>query len=288
VSEQSDYTVSSVCNALGVGRSGYYAWRDRSQGVRTRENERLLSEIRAIHRQYDGCYGSPRMTAELRSRGLACGEHRVARLMRQAGIRAKAPRRYRVTTDSSHSEPVAPNLLNQEFTVARPNEVWASDITYIRTGEGWLYLAVVLDLHSRLVVGWATSPRITADLTLQALHRALQRRELVGGPLHHSDRGKQYAAKRYRQLLADNGITCSMSRRGNCWDNAVVESFFATLKKERIHGERFATRRQAQAALFEYIEVFYNRVRRHSTLGQQSPAEFEQTQDPTLINCPLF
>lgn len=288
MSEQSDHTVSAVCKALGIGRNGYYAWRDRSRGVRVRENERLLSEIREIHRQYDGRYGSPRMTAELRSRGLACGEHRVARLMRQAGIRAKAPRRYRVTTDSSHTEPVAPNLLNREFTVARANEVWASDITYIWTAEGWLYLAVVLDLHSRLVVGWATSPRITADLTLQALHRALHRRELVSGPLHHSDRGKQYAAKRYRQLLADNGITCSMSRRGNCWDNAVVESFFATLKKERIHGERFATRQQAQAALFEYIEVFYNRVRRHSTLGQQSPAEFEQSQDPTLTNCPLF
>jgi transposase InsO family protein len=277
-----------MCDVLGMSRSGYYAWRGQSRSVREQENERLLAEMRVIHRQYKGCYGSPRMTEELRSRGLSCGEHRVARLMRQAGIRAKARRRFKVTTDSSHTEPIAPNLLNQEFGVARPNEVWASDITYIRTGEGWLYLAVVLDLYSRLVVGWATSFRINTALTLQALHRALQRRQLVRGPLHHSDRGKQYAAKRYRQLLADNGIICSMSRKGNCWDNAVVESFFATLKKELIHGERFATRRQAEAALFEYIEAFYNRIRRHSSLGQRSPAEFEMTSEPTLTNCPLF
>ncbi len=203
-----------MCEVLGVSRSGYYAWLEEPESKRSRENARLVAEMRAIHRGYDRRYGSPRMAEELRSRGLSCGEHRVARLMRESGLRAKAPRRYRVTTDSAHSEPIAPNLLNREFQAAGPNGVWASDITYIETSEGWLYLAVVLDLYSRLVVGWATGSRISTELTLQALHRALKRRRVVRGPLHHSDRGKQYAARRYRQLLRDNGITCSMSRRG--------------------------------------------------------------------------
>jgi transposase InsO family protein len=282
------FAVTSLCCALGLKRSGYYSWRDRPESRRSRENRRLVVEMRVIHRQYDRRYGSPRMAEELRSRGLRCGEHRVARLMRQAGIRAKAPRRFRVTTDSGHQLPVAANVLNQAFSVSQPNAVWASDITYIWTSEGWLYLAVVLDLHSRQVVGWASSGRIDTDLTLLALERAVRRRQLVTPPLHHSDRGKQYAAERYQKVLTDHGIQCSMSRRGNCWDNAVVESFFASLKKELIHGERFETRQAAQVALFDYIEVFYNRVRRHSTLGQLSPAEFEQSQDPTLKNCPLF
>ena len=282
------YPVTALCHALDLTRSGYYAWRDRPASRQACENERLVAEMRVIHREYKGRYGSPRMAEELRSRGLPCGEHRVARLMRQEGIRAKSPRRYRVTTDSNHRLPVAPNLLNRSFAVARPNEVWASDITYIPTIEGWLYLAVVLDVHSRLVVGWSTSRSVDTELTLLALDRALCRRRLESPPLHHSDRGSQYAAERYQQALADNGITCSMSRKGNCWDNAVVESFFASLKKELIHGKRFETRQAAQAALFDYIEVFYNRVRRHSTLGHRSPLEFEQSQDPTLKTCPLF
>jgi len=279
---EKDYAVSSLCQVLGLNRSGYYAWRGRSESGRSRENGRLLTEIREIHRQYKGRYGSPRMAAELRSRGFACGEHRVARLMRQAGIRAKAPRRYRVTTDSRHALPVAPNLLDRSFDVARPNEVWACDITYIWTTEGWLYLAVVLDLHSRQVVGWSTSSRIDTDLTQLALDRALIHRDPETSLLHHSDRGSQYAAEQYQRLLAEHGIICSMSRKGNCWDNAVVESFFASLKKELIHRERYQTREAARAALFDYIEVFYNRVRRHSTLGQRSPVEFEQSKDPTL------
>lgn len=265
-----------MCRVLGLNRSGYYAWRDRPESQRSRANRRLVVEMAVIHRQYDRRYGSPRMAEELCERGLPCGRHRVARLMRQAGIRAKAPRRFRVTTDSDHTRPVASNVLNREFIVSRPNEVWASDITYVWTAEGWLYLAVILDLHSRLVVGWSTSARIDTDLVLESLRRALQRRQVVPEALHHSDQGKQYAAQRYQKLLADNGIRCSMSRRGNCWDNAVVESFFATLKKERVHGERFANRQQAQTVLFEYIELFYNRIRRHSTLGQKSPAQFEQ------------
>jgi transposase InsO family protein len=201
--------------------------------------------------------------------------------MRQAGIRSKTVKPFRVTTDSRHHLPIAPNVLDRRFTVDRPNEVWVSDITYIWTIEGWLYLAVVLDLYSRLVVGWAAGSRIDTQLTLTALHRALQRRQVVNGPMHHSDQGKQYAAERYQQLLADNRITCSMSRRANCWDNAVMESFFATLKKELVYQERFVSRAQAHTRLFEYIEVFYNRVRRHSTLGQTSPAQFER---PTILS----
>jgi len=285
---QGQYAVTSLCRSLELNRSGYYAWRDRPASRRSHENRRLVSEMRLIHREYDRRYGSPRMAEELRSRGLSCGENRVARLMREAGIRAKAPRRFRVTTNSTHRLPVAPNVLDREFSVSQPNRVWASDITYIWTSEGWLYLAVILDLNSRQVVGWSTGSRIDTDLTLLALERALRRRQLVTPPLHHSDRGIQYASERYRKVLADNGIVCSMSRKGNCWDNAVVESFFASLKKELVHGRRFETRQSAQRALFEYIEIFYNRVRRHSTLGQRSPAEFEQSRDPTLKNCPLF
>lgn len=214
--QHQQYSVSALCHALGVTRSGYYAWRDRPMSRRVCDNERLVAEMRVIHREYQGRYGSPRMTAELRSRGLPCGERRVARLMRQSGIRAKAPRRFRVTTDSEHRLPVAPNLLNRSFAVARPNEVWASDITYIPTSEGWLYLAVVLDLHSRLVVGWSTSRRTDTALALLVLDRALCRRRLETPPLHHSGRRSQYATERYQQVLADNGITCSMSRKGNC------------------------------------------------------------------------
>ena len=275
------FPVISLCRVLELNRSGYYAWLNRLESRRAQEDQRLLAEIRVIHRESRGTYGSPRVTEELRARGLPCSENRVARLMREAGIRSKTVKRFRVTTDSGHQLPVAPNILNRRFTVDRPNEVWVSDITYIWTLEGWLYLAVVLDLYSRLVVGWATSSRIDTQLTLAALHQALQRRQVVNGPMHHSDQGKQYAAERYQQLLVDNGITCSMSRRANCWDNAVMESFFATLKKELVYQERFVSRAQAQAKLFEYIEVFYNRVRRHSTLGQKSPAQFEQ---PTTLS----
>lgn len=286
--QQQQYSVTALCHALDLTRSGYYAWRNRPVSRRVYENERLMAEMQVIHRQYKGRYGSPRMTAELRSRGLPCGEHRVARLMRQSGIRAKAPRRFRVTTDSQHRLPVAPNLLNRSFAVARPNEVWASDITCVWTTEGWLYVAVILDLHSRLVVGWSTGSRRDTGLVLLALDRAIRRRRLETSVLHHSDRGSEYASEAYQQYLARHGITCSMSRKGNCWDNAVVESFMATLKKESIHGQRFETRQAAQVALFEYIEVFYNRVRRHSTLGQLSPVEFEQSADPLLKTCPLF
>lgn len=266
-----------MCRELNVSRGGYYAWLHRSESARNRVNRLLVSEIRVVHERFRRVYGSPRITAELRDRGVVCSENRVARLMRGAGIRAKTVKRFRVTTDSSHTYPVAPNLLDRQFTVERPNAVWASDITYIWTSQGFIYLSVVLDLCSRRVVGWAMSDRVDGQLTLAALHQALHRRRLVDQPLHHSDRGVQYAAGNYRKLLIDNAITCSMSRRGNCWDNAVVESFFATLKKELVRDERFQTKTEAKAKIFEYIEVFYNRVRRHSTLGQVSPAQFERT-----------
>jgi transposase InsO family protein len=271
-----EFRIVLMCRVLEVSRSGYYAWLERAESARDRANRLLVSQIRVVHERFRRVYGSPRITAELRDRGVVCSENRVARLMRCAGIRAKTVKKYRLTTDSRHTLPIAPNLLARQFTVERPNAVWASDITYIWTSQGWLYLAVVLDLCSRQVVGWAMRDRVDGQLTLKALHQALHWRRLVDQPLHHSDRGVQYAAGDYQKLLSDNGITCSMSRRGNCWDNAVVESFFATLKKELVRHERFQTKAEAKAKIFEYIEVFYNRVRRHSSLGQTSPAQFEQ------------
>jgi transposase InsO family protein len=208
-------------------------------------------------------------------RGQRVGKHRVARLMRQAGIRAKTVRKWRATTDSPHAGPVAANTLARQFTVAQPNCVWVSDLTYVWTAEGWLYLAVVLDLYSRAVIGWEMGARLTGALVQGALQMALQHRRPTPGLLHHSDRGSQYAATVYQRVLATHGITVSMSRRGNCWDNACVESFFGTLKRELIHHRRYATRQTARQDIFEYIEVFYNRQRRHSTLGYCSPAEFE-------------
>ncbi len=265
-----------MCHVLQVSRSGYYAWRDRAESRRVLSNRLLLSEIRLAHLGSRRVYGSPRITEELKERGIVCSENRVARLMRCNGVKAKTVKKYRVTTNSKHNYPVAPNLLDRDFTIDRPNSVWVSDITYVWTTQGWLYLAVVIDLYSRLVVGWAMNDRIDGELTLAALNQALRWRPLAEGSLHHSDRGVQYAAGDYQKLLRDNGITCSMSRRGDCWDNAVAESFFATLKKELIRDERFTTKDEAKAKIFEYIEVFYNRVRRHSSLGQKSPIDFER------------
>jgi putative transposase len=265
-----------MCQVLKVSRSGYYSWLTRPESKGSQANRRLLCEIRRVHERSRRTYGSPRVTAELQAQGVRCGEHRVARLMRANGIRAKAKRRFRVTTDSRHSYPVASNLLARQFTVDRPTAVWVSDITYIWTSEGWLYLAGVVDLYSRMVVGWSMGCRMTVELTLTALHQALGRRDVGVGLLHHSDQGKQYAAGEYQELLHDHGMICSMSRRGDCWDNAPMESFFATLKTELIHGERFTTREEAKVKLFEYIEVFYNRERRHSSLGFQSPLDFER------------
>lgn len=270
------YPVTVMCRVLGVSRSGYYAWRRRPESRRSREDRRLQAKIRTIHRKNHRVYGSPRIHRELRSQGIRCGRKRVARLMREAGLRARQKRRFKATTDSKHSHPVAANLLEQQFEVVKPDTVWLGDITYIWTREGWLYLAAVMDLASRRIVGWAMGNRITSDLTLNALNMAIRQRRPSPGLIHHTDRGSQYACKAYRTALDSHGIVASMSRRGNCYDNAPMESFFHSLKVELIYGRRFRTRGEAQSAIFRYIEVFYNRQRLHSSLGYQSPSRWEQ------------
>jgi putative transposase len=273
-----EFPVDVLCEVLEVSRSGYYAWRDRPASSQAQRRDRLVERIQAAHVDSQKNYGSPRIHRELRDQGVACSENTVARLMKNHGIRSKMQRRFVVqTTDSRHGHPIAENRLNQQFDVPAPNQVWAADITYIPTGEGWLYLAVVLDLCSRRVVGWAADDHLRAELPAAALQMALTQRRPQGGLLHHSDRGVQYACDDYQSLLARHGITCSMSRRGNCYDNAVVESFFGTLKTELIHHHTYATRNEARLALFEYLEVFYNRKRRHSALDYSSPAEYEAT-----------
>lgn len=268
-----------MCRVLGVSRSGFYAWRRRSESDRAKRHRELVSEMKTIHSDRDmRSYGSPRMQRELVARGHQVSQNTVARLMRDHRMRAASIRKFRVTTDSNHSHPVAENVLNREFEQESPDRVWLADITYLWTREGWLYLACVLDAYSRKIVGWSIGERITKDLVLDALRMALGRRrpDREGRLLHHSDRGSQYASAAFQQLLRDENITCSMSRKGNCWDNAMMESFFATLKKERIHLEEYATRAEARTSVFDYIERFYNRLRRHSALGYVSPEDFEQ------------
>lgn len=230
----------------------------------------------AIHAELKGAYGSPRMVRELRGRGFPASKERVERLMREPGIRARHKRRYKATTDSKHRLPVADNLLARNFAPMAPNQAWTSDITYLWTDEGWLYLAIVLDLFNREVVGWSLKPRMTADIVTDALTMAWFRRRPAPGLIHHSDRGSQYASQALQAKLTEYGMTGSMSRKGNCWDNAPTESWFNSFKNERVHGERFATRAEMKAEAFEYIEAFYNRKRRHSTLGYRSPTQFLQ------------
>ncbi len=272
------WPVRLLCEALDVAPSGYYAWRDRPASARQREQDALLVEIKAIHAEFKARYGSPRVHAELAGRGHDCCVNTVAKLMRDNDIRAKTARKFRCTTDSNHNLPVAENLLDRQFDPEAPNEAWVADITYIPTGEGWLYLAAVEDLYSRRVVGWSMAEHLESRLVVDALALAVQRRLPGEGLLAHSDRGSQYASDHYQSLLARHGITCSMSRRADCWDNAPMESFFASLKKELVHGANFATRAEARAALVEYIEVFYNTKRRHSSLGYVSPAAYEQAE----------
>ncbi len=269
------YPIRLMCRALAVSAAGYYAWRTRPESARSVSARTVLSAIRVIHRESRETYGSPSIWEALVKQGHRVGEHRVARLMRQDGIRAKTVKKWRATTQSNHQLPVAENTLNRQFMVTQPNRVWAGDLTYVWTTEGWLYLAVILDLYSRLVVGWAMGTRLTVELAEHALTMALANRNPPAGLLHHSDRGSQYAATRYQRLLHKRGITPSMSRTGNCWDNACVERFFGTLKRELVYHRRYETRNAARQDIFEYIEVFYNRRRRHSTLGYDSPAEFE-------------
>ena len=269
------FPVVRMCGVLDVTVSGYYAWRGRPESRRSRDNSRLLVHIRAAHKASKEVYGSPRIHQELQKDGIGCSQGRVARLMRANGIRSKRSRKWKATTDSNHNLSTAPNILERQFNVERPDTVWVADITYVWTREGWLYLAVVLDLCSRLVVGWAMSKRLKCQLALSALEMALERRRPVAGMLHHSDRGSQYASREYQKLLAAHGIRCSMSRKGDCYDNAVAESFFGSLKRERVHHRRYRTRAEARTDLFEYIEVFYNQKRLHSSLGYLAPAEYD-------------
>jgi len=264
-----------MCQTLAVTRSAYYAWKKRGMSNRQKEDEHLLDEIKTAYKTSRMIYGSPRITVSLHSRGFACSENRVARLMRVHNIQAKTKRKYKATTDSNHDFTVAPNLLNQDFTADAPNKVWVSDITYIWTREGWLYLAVILDVFSRQIVGWFTSNRMTRDLVINALKRALWRRKAGSGIIFHSDRGSQYASDDFKELLKNDNFIQSMSRRGNPYDNAIAESFFHTLKTELVYFENYATRDQATQSIFEYIEIFYNRIRMHSALGYLSPEEFE-------------
>jgi transposase InsO family protein len=270
------WPVTVLCETLGVSAQGFYAWRSRPTSQQQQRRDALLVEIRAVHAQFKERYGSPRIHLELRAQGVPCCVNTVAKLMHDNDIRAKTARKFRNTTDSDHPLPVADNLLDRQFAAQGPNERWVSDITYIPTREGWLYLAVVEDLYSRMVVGWSMADRMESRLVVDALRMAVARRLPGEGLLAHSDRGSQYASEHYQRLLAEHGITCSMSRRANCWDNAPMESFYATLKKELVHHEDYQTRAEARASIVEYIEMFYNPKRRHSSLGYLSPAEFEQ------------
>ena len=271
----SEYPVTMLCRVLGLARSGYYAWRARSVSARKERDQQLTSQIQTIFTDSRRTYGSPRVHAHLQAQGIRTARKRVARLMRQAQLCARARRRSVRTTDSRHTEPIAPNLLARTFQAEAPDRVWVTDITYLPTREGWLYLAVVLDLFARRVVGWSMQPSLERGLVLTALSHALQRRQPQPGLLHHSDRGSQYASTEYQALLAQVQIRCSMSRKGNCWDNAAMESFFATLKAE-LPVSVFDSHAAASSAVFDCIERFYNRVRLHSTLGYRSPVAYER------------
>jgi putative transposase len=267
-----------MCHVLKVSRAGYYAWLARPESPRAARQAEVVERIRRVHRDSRETYGSPRVHRALKAEGVACCENTVAKLMRRAGVRAATSRRFVVrTTDSRHGHAVAENALDRRFEPGPVDRVWVGDITYIATGEGWLYLAAVLDLGSRKVIGWATADHLRAELVGRALGNALEHRRPGGPVLHHSDRGVQYACADYRELLAAHGLEASMSRTGNCYDNAVMESFFGTLKQELVHRETYATREEARRSLFEYIEVFYNRRRLHSTLGYLSPVQYEES-----------
>jgi transposase InsO family protein len=270
--------VETMCRALGVSVSGFYAWFQRQPSAHQQQDAELLSHIQAIHEGSRGLYGSPRVHALLQQQGIVCSRKRVARLMRQAGIHSLRAVRHRSrTTDSEHSRPVAPNLLKRDFSTGAPNEKWLGDILGIWTDKGWLYLAALLDTYSRLVVGWAMSAWRDEALVTVALRMALGRRVVGNDLIHHTDQGSQYTADDYLALLAAHGITLSMSRKGDCYDNAMMESFFSTLRAECTERQRYRTRAEARASVFEFMEVFYNRQRLHSSLGYRSPADYEAT-----------
>lgn len=271
-----EFSVLLMARILKVSRSGYYRWRKATESSpRARAREELDARVRELFELHRGRYGAPRITEDLRELGQPCDEKTVAASLRRQGLKARAARRFKATTNSKHNLPVAPNLLEQDFTATQANEKWVQDITYLWTEQGWLYLAVVIDLYSRQVIGWAMSERMKATLVCDALSMALFRRGMPSGVIVHSDRGSQYCSTAFQQLLIKHRLLCSMSRRGDCYDNACAESFFHSLKVELTHGQRYITRAQARREVFEYIETYYNRIRRHSTLGHISPAAFE-------------
>jgi putative transposase len=273
---QKEFEVELMCQVLNVSRSGYYAWRDRPLCARQQRRQELVEQIRGVHEASRRSYGSPRITLDLKEQGVTVCQNTVARYMREHGVFVKPRRRFVPrTTDSDHEHPIAPNVLDQDFAASALNEKWAADLTYIWTDEGWLYLSVVIDLFSRKVVGWSMTDHLRADGVAQALQMALARRKPGAGLLHHSDRGSQYACQLYRTLLDEHGIECSMSRPGNCYDNAPAESFFGTFKTELVNRRRYRTRQEARTSIFEWIECWYNRRRRHSSLGYLSPESFE-------------
>lgn len=275
LAEKASFPVAALCRALGVSRQGFYAHLKRQRTPRAAREQELQAQVQRIHAESRGTYGSPRVHGELRRRGIKVGKRRVERAMRSQGLAGRTPRRWRVTTRSNPAHAKAPNTLARDFAAERPNTRWVTDITYVWTAEGWCYLAAVLDLFSRAVVGWSLDTSLATALPLRALRNAVQRRRPPVGLLHHSDQGCQYTSEVYREELARHGIMASMSRRGNCWDNAVAESFFSTLKTELLHRKSWRSREELHAALFDYIEVFYNRRRIHSTLGYKTPAEVE-------------
>lgn len=275
--QRSEFGVGKMCYILGVNRSGYYAWRKRKRSKREQYNNVLLNEIRAIHKRNLGLYGSPRITDELHELGYFCSRPRVARIMRKNNIFAKTKRKFKVTTNSKHNYPISPDLLNQDFTTDAMNKIWTSDITYIRTQEGWLYLTIIMDLFNRQIVGWSMSRRLTASTTtIPALLQAHKRHKPPAELVFHSDRGVQYACKEFRKELAKYKMQQSMGGKGNCYDNAITESFFHTLKTEWVYFEKYQTRFQARQSVFQYIEIYYNRKRKHSSLGYKAPVEFAQ------------
>ena len=270
------WPVNLMCGVLDVSRSSYYHWRTRGPSQQECSNRELDSRIRELFVRHKQRYGAPRITDDLHDEGIACSENRVARRMRALGLKAIQAKKFKVTTDSNHSKSVAPDLIEQDFSAEEPNQKWTSDVTYVWTDEGWLYLAVVMDLYSRAIVGWSMSRRMTQQLVCDALSMALFRRHFPKGTIIHSDRGSQYCSKRYQRLIKNNGLRCSMGRKANCYDNAAMESFFHTLKVELVHRERYATRRTAKSKIFEYIETYYNRQRKHSAIGYKIPMQFEQ------------
>jgi transposase InsO family protein len=273
---RADYPERVLCDVLGVSPAGYYAWRTRPDSRQSAENRELVDDLQQVHREACGRYGSPRIHAELRAQGRGASRGRIERLMRRHGIRAimARPRRVR-TTHSRHDFPIAPNLLKRNFLATAPNRIWLADITYVETDQGWLYLATVLDLYSRKIVGWAMCDHLRADLPLAALRMAISAQRPAAGLIHHSDRGVQYASAEYRKVIQHAGFQASMSRKGDCYDNAPRDSFFHTLKTELVHHRQYATRAEATRDIFAYIEGFYNRTRRHSAIGYISPIEME-------------